>query len=106
MVDDIIAMPADAPLALCHGVLAHLEFMAEAMRHRLVRDRAAAAAWRQRLLGRVIGGDWVADTMHRLESPGLMLGLAGTGYTLLRAARPDRVPSVLTLEPPAARHRR
>jgi type 2 lantibiotic biosynthesis protein LanM len=37
--------------------------------------------------------------------PGLMLGMAGFGMHLLRLARPDRVPSVLLLDPPpAARH--
>jgi lantibiotic modifying enzyme len=36
-----------------------------------------------------------------LASPGLMTGLAGIGYGLLRLARPERVPSVLVLAPPA-----
>jgi hypothetical protein len=35
-----------------------------------------------------------------VESPGLMTGLAGIGYGLLRAADPECVPSVLTLSPP------
>jgi type 2 lantibiotic biosynthesis protein LanM len=38
-------------------------------------------------------------TPLNVDSPGLMTGLAGIGYELLRLARPDRVPSVLTLEP-------
>lgn len=36
-----------------------------------------------------------------IESPGLMTGLAGIGYGLLRLAAPTMVPSVLTLAPPA-----
>jgi lantibiotic modifying enzyme len=43
-----------------------------------------------------------------IDSPGLMNGLAGIGYALLRLAEPERVPSVLTLAPPvqgAWRHR-
>ena len=36
----------------------------------------------------------------RVESPGLMTGLAGIGYGLLRLAEPTRMPSVLVLEPP------
>ena len=38
----------------------------------------------------------------RLErvSPGLMTGLAGMGYALLRLAEPAHVPSVLMLAPP------
>jgi len=35
-----------------------------------------------------------------VETPGLMLGLAGIGYQCLRLAEPERVPSVLTLAPP------
>ena len=36
-----------------------------------------------------------------VETPGLMLGLAGIGYGLLRLAEPAAVPSVLALAPPA-----
>jgi hypothetical protein len=42
------------------------------------------------------GDYWIADEFQRLEPPGLMLGLAGTGYSLLRAARPQILPSLLT----------
>lgn len=35
-----------------------------------------------------------------IETPGLINGLAGIGYGLLRLAHPDTVPSVLCLEPP------
>jgi lantibiotic modifying enzyme len=35
-----------------------------------------------------------------VESPGLMAGLAGIGYGLLRLADPQRVPSVLALSMP------
>lgn len=38
--------------------------------------------------------------LTRGEMPGLMLGLAGIGYGLLRAGAPERVPSVLRLAPP------
>ncbi|GAB3212372.1 type 2 lanthipeptide synthetase LanM family protein [Marinactinospora thermotolerans] len=34
--------------------------------------------------------------------PGLMLGIAGTGMHMLRLAAPDRVPSVLLLDPPVS----
>jgi lantibiotic modifying enzyme len=42
---------------------------------------------------------WISGVPHGVETPGLLLGLAGTGYGLLRMAAPDRVPSVLTLDP-------
>ena len=44
------------------------------------------------------GDGWVADWAHTLEIPGLMLGLAGTGYGPLRQAAGERVPLVLALE--------
>ena len=37
-----------------------------------------------------------------VEIPGLMTGLAGIGYGLLRLAVPEDVPSVLLLEEPGA----
>lgn len=39
-------------------------------------------------------------TPAAVETPGLLTGLSGIGYQLLRLAKPDFVPSVLTLEPP------
>jgi type 2 lantibiotic biosynthesis protein LanM len=43
---------------------------------------------------------WRCGTPLSVETPGLLSGLAGIGYGLLRSARPDVVPSVLALEPP------
>jgi lantibiotic modifying enzyme len=43
---------------------------------------------------------WLCGNRLHVESPGLMMGLAGIGYELLRLAEPWRVPSVLALEPP------
>jgi lantibiotic modifying enzyme len=45
---------------------------------------------------------WLCGLPLSVQSPGLMTGLAGIGYGLLRLAEPDRVPSVLLLAPPAA----
>lgn len=43
---------------------------------------------------------WRCGTPLGIETPGLVAGLAGIGYGLLRIARPADVPSILTLEPP------
>jgi lantibiotic modifying enzyme len=43
---------------------------------------------------------WRCGGPGGVETPGLMLGLAGIGYQMLRLAEPDRVPSVLALAPP------
>jgi type 2 lantibiotic biosynthesis protein LanM len=44
---------------------------------------------------------WRCTTPLAVETPGLLAGLAGIGYELLRLAEPELVPSVLALEPPA-----
>jgi lantibiotic modifying enzyme len=46
---------------------------------------------------------WRCASPLGVESPGLMTGLAGIGYGLLRLAEPARVPAVLVLAPPAQR---
>ena len=52
------------------------------------------------IVERVRGKEYPCGTPLGVDSPGLMTGLAGIGYGLLRLAEPARVPSVLTLEPP------
>lgn len=53
------------------------------------------------LLASVEAGTIRLGTPRNIGVPGLMIGLAGIGYALLRLADPGRVPSVLLLEPPA-----
>ncbi len=43
---------------------------------------------------------WLCGVAWGVETPGLMTGLAGIGYGLLRLAAPEEVPSLLVLEPP------
>jgi type 2 lantibiotic biosynthesis protein LanM len=76
--------------SLCHGELGNLELLP------LDEARARATAV-------LAAPDWICATPFGIESPGLMTGLAGIGYGLLRLAEPERVPSVLTLEPPRGR---
>ncbi|HYC91111.1 MAG TPA: type 2 lanthipeptide synthetase LanM family protein [Thermoanaerobaculia bacterium] len=86
--------------SLCHGDLGNLELLFAAAR--LGHDaELEERAWR------IAGG--IADSIRKdgwlfglpgdMETPGLMAGLAGTGYALARLARPDFFPDVLTLEP-------
>src|SRR5438270_11507498 len=87
------------PLCLCHGALGWLEFLRFADRRRLGDDHMKEfEARRNALLCEIVGGRWVADWAHALESPSFSLGLAGTGYSLLREVAGNRVPSVLLLE--------
>jgi lantibiotic modifying enzyme len=45
---------------------------------------------------------WLCGAPLAVETPGLMTGLAGIGYGLLRLAEPSRVPAVLALAPPVS----
>jgi type 2 lantibiotic biosynthesis protein LanM len=87
---------------LCHGDLSAIEALAEAGRrlgdegHRREAERRAAA-----LLESIEQDGWFCGVPTGIETPGLLIGLAGIGYGLLRLADPDRIPSLLLLEPPA-----
>ena len=84
---------------LCHGDLGNLELLVLAAR--ILKD----PHW-QTEAERVASGilesrkrhGWMCANPADIESPGLMTGLAGIGYGLLRVAEPDHVPCILTLE--------
>ncbi len=97
---------------LCHGDLGNLELLLSA------RERPASSApdrrgdrrldrqlrrRAQQVLASIARDGWCCGTRGAVESPGLMNGVAGIGYGLLRLADPERVPSVLALAPPAGR---
>jgi type 2 lantibiotic biosynthesis protein LanM len=93
--------------SLCHGDLGNLEFlMLAAARTRdtelahFVHEKIAAV-----LAGIARDGPLCGMPLG-VESVALMNGLAGIGFGLLRLAEPERVPSVLTLAPPADVHDR
>ncbi len=86
--------------SLCHGALGNLDLLIEAQvrlgRADLqphINDIAATIVADMRQNG------WRCGNPLGVESPGLMTGLAGMGYELLRLAEPTRVPSVLALAP-------
>jgi type 2 lantibiotic biosynthesis protein LanM len=87
--------------ALCHGDLGNVDLLLTAAtalgEPRLQRE---AERWAAGILHLARNDGWLCATPLGLESPGLMTGLAGIGYELLRLVEPRRVPSVLTLEPP------
>jgi type 2 lantibiotic biosynthesis protein LanM len=89
--------------SLCHGDLGNLDLLLHA--GNVLRN----AAWHDeaRRLGGVILASiehhgWLCGVPLAVETPGLMTGLAGIGYGLLRLAAPARVPSILTLAPPTS----
>jgi type 2 lantibiotic biosynthesis protein LanM len=87
--------------SLCHGDLGNLEPLLEASL------RADGSEWREPVsriasvvLESIKAHGWLCGVPFGVETPGLMTGLAGIGYGLLRLAEPKRVPSVLSLAPP------
>ena len=87
--------------SLCHGDLGNLELIT------LAAEKLGRPDWNERA-GRIAGGI-LAGLAERgplfglpggTEPPGMMTGLAGIGYGLLRLSAPRRVPSVLILEGP------
>jgi lantibiotic modifying enzyme len=90
--------------SLCHGDLGNLETLLEASL------REDGSQWREpvsRIASVVLQSikehGWVCGVPSGVETPGLMTGLSGIGYGLLRLAQPKRVPSVLSLAPPPVR---
>ncbi|HEX4948694.1 MAG TPA: type 2 lanthipeptide synthetase LanM family protein [Blastocatellia bacterium] len=86
--------------SLWDGAAGSLELLLQASRTEPewewhIRQQTAA------LLASIAESGWRCGTPLSVETPGLLAGLAGIGYELLRVAEPDSVPSVLTLEPPA-----
>ncbi len=87
--------------SLCHGDLGNLELFVRA--HELGYRgewEDALATHSSRLVTRLQEGHWRCGVPGGVETPGLMTGLAGIGYGLLRIAAPERVPSLLALEAP------
>ncbi len=86
---------------LCHGDLGNLDLLLHAARA-LSEPRWDLHAHEiaARILEAAKRTGWICGNPSGLESPGLMTGLAGIGYELLRLAEPDRVPAVLALGPP------
>jgi type 2 lantibiotic biosynthesis protein LanM len=83
--------------SLCHGDLGNLELFLQ----------SGEPSWHDtanRLAGAILDSvrqrGWRCGTPTEVESPGLMTGLAGIGYSLLRLVASAQVPSVLTLEGP------
>jgi type 2 lantibiotic biosynthesis protein LanM len=86
---------------LCHGDLGTLDILLHAAR------RVDESWWSEcgkplasQAMATIVERGCLCGTQTSLATPGLMIGLAGIGYGLLRLACPERIPSVLVLEPP------
>ncbi|UUU37070.1 type 2 lanthipeptide synthetase LanM family protein [Streptomyces sp. CA-210063] len=87
--------------SLCHGALGNLELLLTATR---ILDRSEDHDALERATASVVASieadGFLTGVPLGVETPGLMTGLAGIGYELLRLAEPDKVPSLLLLAPP------
>jgi type 2 lantibiotic biosynthesis protein LanM len=89
--------------SLCHGALGNLDVVLQASHVLEARgrseqvDRATAA-----ILQDIDQHGWRCGVPLEIETPGLLDGIAGIGFQLLRLAEPHQVPSVLSLAPPPA----
>jgi len=86
---------------LCHGDLGNVELLLQAGTA-LKRPEWIGEAKRRAsaTLQEITTTGWHCGVALAAETPGLMNGLAGIGYGLLRIAYPDKVPAILTLEAP------
>ncbi|MFB9758300.1 type 2 lanthipeptide synthetase LanM family protein [Ectobacillus funiculus] len=91
---------------LCHGDLGNIDTML------LAGELPGQESWKgtalacgTRVLQEAEMNGWICGIPHGLETPGLMTGLAGIGYGLLRLADPDAVPSILTLAGPTRKEK-
>jgi type 2 lantibiotic biosynthesis protein LanM len=87
--------------SLCHGDLGNLETLLQAsLRLKDPRWQVEVERRASSILRSIEQNGWICGNPVSAEAPGLMTGLAGIGYELLRLAAPTRVPSVLALAPP------
>lgn len=89
---------------LCHGELGNLETVLVASE--VLDDPTLHAAALERgtqIASQILEGGWRCGTAQEVEIPGLMTGLAGIGFGLLRLNGPGRVPSILGMGAPPTR---
>jgi type 2 lantibiotic biosynthesis protein LanM len=89
---------------LCHGDLGNIDAMllaAEVLEQKSWKEAALVSGTRVLLEAEKSG--WICGIPQGLATPGLMTGMAGIGYGLLRLANPEEIPSVLTLAGPKGR---
>ncbi len=87
--------------SLCHGDLGNLEpLLLASQLYPVVNYTTALNAISRMVLESLKKDGPISGIPMQVETPGLMTGLAGIGYGLLRLAAPERVPSVLILASP------
>jgi type 2 lantibiotic biosynthesis protein LanM len=84
--------------SLCHGDLGNAELIVLASERE---DTVQLQHYRSQIGGMILESieshGYLPGTPRGIETPGLMIGLAGIGYGLLRLAKVSQLPSVLSL---------
>lgn len=88
---------------LCHGDLGNLDLILQAAQ-KLNDPQLMQQAYTlgSSILESITHSGCYCGVPMGIEVPGLMTGIAGIGYGLLRLADPEHIPSVLTLDSPVA----
>ncbi len=101
-VDAVLRRSGTEHDCMCHGDLGNLETLILASER--LADPALLAIARRRGLALVRArrdaGDWRCGISAAAPTPGLLVGLAGIGYELLRLWNPGKIPSILSLDAP------
>lgn len=100
-VDATLRFGASNSHCLCHGDLGNQDFLTlVAQHHAHILDPDQTLQMAARTAQSIRDNGPRCGTPGSIETPGLMTGLAGIAWGLLRASAPNEIPSVLALEPP------
>jgi lantibiotic modifying enzyme len=87
--------------SLCHGYGSAAELMMLAANAGIGSALSPTQpSWGDEMAQAIRRTGFVTGSPLGIETPGLMMGLAGIGYGLLRLSEPSRVPSAVLLEAP------
>lgn len=88
--------------SLCHGDMGNIDFILKVME--IIKDKELCKQteqFKKKIYYHIKQYGYISGLPARtLETVGLMLGISGIGYGLLRMAHPDLLPSILLLESP------
>ncbi|ABA24949.1 Lanthionine synthetase C-like protein (plasmid) [Trichormus variabilis ATCC 29413] len=84
---------------LCHGDLGNLDLLLLASKIQPELTSHTSPITNQ-ILNQIHQHNFYCGVPLAIETPGLMTGLAGIGYGCLRLDHPEKIPSILLLEPP------
>jgi len=103
----VLHSPESSDSVLCHGSIGNLEPLLIAA-ETFPTDReewlAKTKKGSQHILSEINKVGWKSNLCPHLIELGLMSGLSGIGYGMLRLLAPAEVPSVLLLDPPVLGH--